>query len=1387
MTEVNQVYRALRPHKHYPLPSSAPIAAQFEDCRQCFNRLCLALKSDSTLPYSAIADDTYGKFLAWGNDSGAASRNLDYTLRKTTNLRNTTLELLANLDDSLKKAIDRVQKANFRSKALRVDEESPSPRIEGDTIHDGNVKESAKKADSKVADLIEHIDGTVSCLMRLIPSLNDPFPVDEYSGTSTPSSAHPDIDLAATLFPAATQALLSRLGKANWRRRRYLKMLKEKGRTGVVYGAPKNLAQPKRSVLQEVAVDAFNFQKPTLKIDSLPSQASRTLKASAFSVSGGTDSSSNDGSSIRDGSSIFSAPKSEFKSAESTTSYPVSEAAPKQLTVPLPPVPLERGRSFACPYCRDEIDVGVHIETSTDWDLHVFKDLEPYMCTFDNCLRAEKTFGIRDDWFRHELENHRILKVWICQSCVSEFTTPESFEAHLQEFHDSIRGPKQLAMMVSLCMKHSEKRPGDQICPLCGLKLKMDALRDHVANHLEQLALTSVYGDESSEEDDIDDIGSQRFDDTASEGRTKLAILEDFVEEQLGLTPPYKKGPVDTGMDESVFDFVHDSDEEDSEDEDEDGVPTGSIKDYGDISRGWRVQNYLDIQMDERARRVRSPRLAPIDLGNPGKQMSSSTPVAPFRTAPSHPKDDEFVGRDADLANLYKILSVPGRLCTVSATGGMGKTATAVEFTYRYEQLYQYIFWAQAETRVGCADAFSLIAAQLQLAPQDGAVQDQAQLIELSKEFLEKTDKRWLLVFDNVNEWGDIEEYIPVNVAKTRGSLLITTRCPDFGLQPMPPNYFRIDLKEMNMEESRRMLIQGIRSDLRNERIRLHPEWRVAGEIASLAGLPLAISQIAGYVKTSGCSLTDFMELWNEWRRNTPMIRTVAGPAASSYSALETIWHIGLSELSNDTLKLLKIMAFVDSDGIQKDLLINDHSFAGLSFLSRSRTHRFKSMIEDLKKRRLITFKTQDKQEVLSIHRLLQHRLLNDMAVDSKERDDIFNLAFELVRERLPRPSIHTPEPAKWNDFKEYMPHVLALQRIYADGLQTITPSVKLAELFRDAGVHLWQRGLIYDGCRLLNTAESILDKLDVKEEQLRADIHIATSLLIQYFGISHRAESRDRFKKILTIRENVKAGTPPEEYTEDDERLLHNALADYGNSLLQFNRYKEAEEIYERCRAKYKEWGTEDVTPFEFAKFYHHLAFCRMYHEDWPGAFEMAEKAIELVTRHNGQMQLILRFKFDLACIILQSGDLQRSLELQEQILKVRLQMQGKGKASYFTLQSYYAVGALYAHLGQLDQAEKWFRTALSQASERAGKGFWPEVAVARTEFHLSQVLRQNGKNTPETERYETQARSTLSRFLPYDPLNGVTEEDAVALFDHLQPVFGGRFTGTSLLKYVK
>ena len=88
--------------------------------------------------------------------------------------------------------------------------------------------------------------------------------------------------------------------------------------------------------------------------------------------------------------------------------------------------------------------------------------------------------------------------------------------------------------------------------------------------------------------------------------------------------------------------------------------------------------------------------------------------------------------------------------------------------------------------------------------------------------------------------------------------------------------------------------------------------------------------------------------------------------------------------------------------------------------------------------------------------------------------------------------------------------------------------------------------------------------------------------------------------------------------------------------------------------------------------------------------------------------------------------------------------------------------------------------------ALEQSRKGSSSEAAHARTQFHLSQILKKQGKELDTAEQLESQARSILAKLLPLSPLVGVESDDEIALFDHLQPVFDGRFVGRSLLKYV-
>ncbi|KAF8053829.1 hypothetical protein FPV67DRAFT_1443106 [Lyophyllum atratum] len=46
---------------------------------------------------------------------------------------------------------------------------------------------------------------------------------------------------------------------------------------------------------------------------------------------------------------------------------------------------------------------------------HVFEDLRPYVCTFQNCHRANHLFASRHEWYDHEGTFHR--REWYCKPC----------------------------------------------------------------------------------------------------------------------------------------------------------------------------------------------------------------------------------------------------------------------------------------------------------------------------------------------------------------------------------------------------------------------------------------------------------------------------------------------------------------------------------------------------------------------------------------------------------------------------------------------------------------------------------------------------------------------------------------------------------------------------------------------------------------------------------------------------------------------------------------------------------------------------------------------------------------------------------------------------------
>jgi hypothetical protein len=95
---------------------------------------------------------------------------------------------------------------------------------------------------------------------------------------------------------------------------------------------------------------------------------------------------------------------------------------------------------------------------------HVFRDLEAYICTFNDCERQNRTFDSRSAWFAHEMKTHR--REWWCNETTHPpCSTRTDFEAHLRKSHSHQMSEAQVALLTDMSQRPSHS--STVACPLC--------------------------------------------------------------------------------------------------------------------------------------------------------------------------------------------------------------------------------------------------------------------------------------------------------------------------------------------------------------------------------------------------------------------------------------------------------------------------------------------------------------------------------------------------------------------------------------------------------------------------------------------------------------------------------------------------------------------------------------------------------------------------------------------------------------------------------------------------------------------------------------------------------------------------------------------------------
>ncbi len=95
--------------------------------------------------------------------------------------------------------------------------------------------------------------------------------------------------------------------------------------------------------------------------------------------------------------------------------------------------------------------------------------------------------------------------------------------------------------------------------------------------------------------------------------------------------------------------------------------------------------------------------------------VSAGRSSLPIRGRPV--QNFSFLGRESQLASIHDTLQFhlkPSKrgpaCCIIHGIGGIGKTQTALQYTYAYEHHYEAIFWLKAQTNMELAKSYAAIA-----------------------------------------------------------------------------------------------------------------------------------------------------------------------------------------------------------------------------------------------------------------------------------------------------------------------------------------------------------------------------------------------------------------------------------------------------------------------------------------------------------------------------------------------------------------------------------------------------------------------------------------------------------------------------------------------------
>jgi tetratricopeptide (TPR) repeat protein len=589
-------------------------------------------------------------------------------------------------------------------------------------------------------------------------------------------------------------------------------------------------------------------------------------------------------------------------------------------------------------------------------------------------------------------------------------------------------------------------------------------------------------------------------------------------------------------------------------------------------------------------------------------------PLIPPNNLPE--RDSYFTGRDDQMEAVDSALRNTGKVSLVGA-GGFGKTALAVEYASRHLIEYDFVWLFNAESEITINNSYREFAYRFELIDRNIET-DQETITEAVRNYLE-SKLNWLVIYDNAEGLGGgINNYLPRG--HVSGKVIICTR------EEQPDTGTVVNVAVFPLEDA----VSFIKSRT------IETNETDARELAELLGcLPLALEHATAYMTATrrGCRAH-----FDSLNSNGLAILDRRASTHNYDKTVTTTWLVSIGAIEFEAVKqLLNLLAYCAPDDIPLSMFVKGSDVLPeplKGILASGNDLAVDDLLGELSRYSLVSYRRDDSEVLISLHRLIQAVLISETADDTSWLKYCLACAAAVF-------AYEYGDSDSMLAFARQVDHVLQITR----HVQHILPDNESKLLVT----------------RIFNTAG---------------------------YGFDHNAsytQALELYQKALAIREQILGVNHPTTATS------YNNLAGVYDSL---GNYNQALELYQKALAINEQTLGEDHP--DTASSYNNLAYVYRTLGNYDQALELYNKALAINEQILGVNHLDTATSYNnLAAVYHSLGDYEQALKYLHEALAINEETLGVNHPD--TATSYNNLASVYSSFDNYDQALDYCQKALA------------------------------------------------------------------------------------------